>query len=93
MLSLRKATILQRRIDDGRARLADLNQDEQMQLRRLKDNTLLDEANKAISEYGHGTLRGTQNRTMQIGGPTGGLARVILDGFKVPDGPAFLRRR
>ena len=93
MPSLRKATNLQRRIDNGRLRLADLNQEEQEQLRQLKDNTLLDEANKAISEYGHGTLRDTQNRTMQIGGSTGGLTRVILDGFKEPDATAFLRRR
>ncbi len=46
MVSVRRATNFQRRIDGGRLRLGDLNQDEHGQLRQLNDNALLDEVNK-----------------------------------------------
>ncbi len=82
--SLKKATNLQRRIDDGHLAWADLSQEEQLALRQVRKNTLRDAANKAILEYGHGSLHGKQSKTFQISGSAGGLVRVLSDDFQAP---------
>jgi hypothetical protein len=38
-------------------------------------------------------LRDAQNDAEQFGGSTGGVACMISDGFKMPNGLALLRRR
>ena len=61
-------------------------------LQMLEDGSLLRRTNEAVAAFGHGTLR-HGNERVEIGGSTGGVTRVLLDGYAEPDVDTFLRRQ
>ena len=91
-LEYRKTCMLRRRLDRGEADLRHLASWEQQNLQMLEDGSLLRRTNHAVAAYGHGTLR-HGDETVEIGGPTGGVTRFLLDGYAEPDVATFLARR
>ena len=65
---------------------------ERTQLHLLSTGALLEQANNAIAEFGHGTLRDEQDNLLHIGGSTGGRTRKIVDDYIEPDVEKFFQR-
>ena len=90
-LDYRKTCILRRRLDRGEIQERHISWYDWENLEKLEDGSLLRRTNNAVAAYGHGTLR-RGNETLDIGGSTGGVTRVLLDGYAEPDVDTFLRR-
>ena len=54
---------------------------------KLKDGTLVREANRLAKESGHGRILRSDGSFVQIGGSTGGIVRTILNDWTPPDVP------
>ena len=59
-------------------------------LSRYDSGELREEMNKAVTAWGHGSLRSADGRTLDIGGSTGGLSRRIIDDWVEPNWEEFL---
>ena len=93
-LEYRKTLMLCRRLEHGDIDVRHLGWKDQQNLQALQDGLLLERLNHAIAAYGHGTLRNERvGEALQIGGSTGGLSRLLLDGYAEPDVNTFLARR
>ena len=56
----------------------DITREDQQLLRDLANGTLLENLNKAVTSFGHGTLR-MPGRSIVIGASTRGRTREVLD--------------
>ena len=83
---------LRRRVDNGDVELRDLADWEQENLTLLENGTMLCRTNHAVAAYGHGTLR-HDDESIEIGGSTGGVSRLLLDNYAEPNVYSFLSRR
>ena len=93
-LNFRNTCALRRRVEKGDIDLRNLGLEAQWNLRALENGSLLATRNYAIAAYGHGTLRNDRvDQTLHIGGSTGGISRLVLDGQAAPDVDSFLMRR
>ena len=91
-LTYRKTCLLRRRVDNGDVGFRDLADWEQENLTLLENGTMLRRTNHAVAAYGHGTLR-HGDESIENGGSTGGVTRLLLDGYAEPDVYSFLARR
>ena len=89
-LNYRMTCILRRRLNRGQLDGRELKPWEKKNLKELENGSLLRRTNSAVAAYGHGTLRRDDGQTMQIGGSTRGVTRLLLDGCAEPDVESFL---
>ena len=91
-MEYRKTCMLYRRLNEGQISEGQLNNWQKHNLLKLEDGSLLRCSNAAVAAFGHGTLRNGGD-TLEIGGSTGGVTRLLLDGRAEPDVDAFLAGR
>ena len=91
-MNYRRTCMLRRRLDQGEVDLRHLDLKQQRDLQTLEDGSLLQTAKQAVAAYAHGTLR-HGDESIEIGGSTGGVTRLLLDGYAEPDAYSFLARR
>ena len=89
-MNYRMTCLLRRKLDNGHVERRHLQPWQKKNLRQLHDGSLLRPSNDAVAAYGHGTLRRDDGQTMQIGGSTRGVTRLLLDGCVEPDVESFL---
>ena len=89
-LTYRETCKLYRRLNQGNVDPENLAPWQKRNLDQLMDGSLLNDTNRAVAEYGHGTLRRNDGESLEIGGSTGGLTRCLLDGKDEPDVQTFL---
>ena len=78
---LRWANHLARKRDWGTTWFSD---DDWWYLRKLDNDTLRIEANKATRAFGHGRLKHRDGSFTDIGGSSGGVTRTVLDDYQPP---------
>ena len=78
--NVRHAKKLEHRWRDGRQ----LTPNQVSLVTRLRDGTLVEEANRLTEASGHGRLRRTDGTFVDIGGSTGGFTRAVLYDWTPP---------
>ena len=91
-LEYRQTCLLRLRLKQGKVLPCNLARWQRRNLEMLEDGSLLQHTNAAVAAFGHGTLR-RGDESMEIGGSTGGVSRILLDGYAEPDVATFLAGR